>query len=189
MNFKALITALALFVGIGTTSAISEPTFSAGADKTFTVSLEDWTVYNVDVTITDIYGITLLSDNITKTAGRIYNLKNLDAGTYIVSVSNDMKTINTEITVDYTGVSVEATTVDYKPQVTVADGYFDVNTLALDSPVDVTLLDSDGTQVFTKEYRNTPSFNKRYDTTQLPAGEYTVQVSKGTQVTTATIVK
>jgi len=186
-NIKNIFAALLLIVGINANAAV-EPIITGSESKTFTVDLADWAAYDVNVTITDESGAILINDRINDQPGKIYNLKELTNGTYNVAVSNELRTINSSVAISGNNVSVIASSTTYKPVVTVKEGYFDVNALAQGRTVTVTVLDSEG-EVFTTSYRNVAAISKRFVTKDLPAGEYTVIVSKGNTAVRKTISK
>lgn len=186
-NIKNIITAIFLVVGLAANAAV-EPIITGSSSKTFTVDLADWAAYDVAVVITDAKGEVLINDEIKDAPGKIYNLKSLANGTYNVAVSNSLRTINSSVAISGSNVSVIASSTTYKPIVTIKDGYFDVNALAQGRTVTVSVLDAEG-EVFSTSYRNTAAISKRFVTTDLPAGEYTVVVRKGNDTITKTISK
>jgi len=188
MNIKNILTALTLLVGLNLSASAIEPTITSGANKTFTVDLADWAAYDVDVQITDLYERILLIDNIEGAKGKIYNLKNLETGVYTVAISNSTKIINTTIKVSNIDIIVTGKEVVYRPMVNLGKEHFDVNILTQGKPVFVSVYNEDN-KVFTATYTDTLAVNERFVLTQLPAGEYTISVSKGADVMKYTIVK
>lgn len=187
MNIKNILTAITLLVGLHVSATAIEPTITPGINKTFTLDLADWATQTVDVQITDLYGRILLNDNMTATR-KVYNLKNLEKGTYTIAVSNRTAIMSTVVDVTNDAVVSRKSTIRYRPVLAVAKDHFDVNALTEGKAVFVSIY-SEGNTVFTKKYVNTPTVTQRYDLTQLPAGEYTIRVSKGNDVLTQSIVR
>jgi len=137
---------------------------------------------------TDASGTILINDDIAGTQGKIYNLKALVNGTYNVAVSNTLRTINSTVAISGNNVSVIGASTTYKPIINIAAEYFDVNALTQGRAVTVTILDAAGV-VFTQAYKNSATVGKRFVTTDLPAGQYTVMVTKGNDSIIKTISK
>lgn len=188
MNIKNILTTLTLFVGLNVTASAIEPTIISGANKTFTVDLADWAAYNVDVEITDLWGSVLLHDNIAGATGKIYNLKNLENGLYVVAVSNPTKTIKTTLEITRKEIRVGTDEVIYRPTVNLAKEHFDVSVLTQGQSVTVSVFDA-ANNLYTKTYTKTSAVNERFSMRQLPAGTYFISVSKGTDNKTYTFVK
>jgi hypothetical protein len=70
-----------------------------------------------------------------------------------------------------------ATTV-YKPMITATANTVDINFLTGGKRTSVTFTNRDGETVYSNAYEGN-SLNKRFDLTDLPAGDYTVYVSNG----------
>jgi len=105
-----------------------------------------------------------------------------------VAISNSTKIINTTIKVSNIDIIVTGKEVVYRPMVNLGKEHFDVNILTQGKPVFVSVYNEDN-KVFTATYTDTLAVNERFVLTQLPAGEYTISVSKGADVMKYTIVK
>jgi len=187
MNIKNILTALTLILGLQVSATAMEPTIVTGNDKTFTLDLADWATQTVEVSITDLFGRILLSEK-TNTTRKIYNLKNLDNGTYTIEVRNKTAIMYTKVDVTNNALQSGSTEIVYRPMMSVTKDHIDLNALTQGKTVYVSIY-SEGNSIFSLEYVNTPTVTQRFDLSALPAGEYTVSISKGTDVQTQSFVR
>lgn len=181
MNITNILTVLFLFLGLSLNATSVEPELTLGADKTFTVDLADWSGLTTGITITDHNGFTLFSEKMSGT-GKTFDLRNLEKGKYNVSLKNKLKIVNTAIEISKEQVEIMGREVVYRPLVNLNEDFFDLNVLTQGQSVSVVLYDTE-TKIFGKRYTDIKVVSDRFLLSQLPAGDYLISITKGSDNT------
>ena len=131
----------------------------------------------------DKNGVRLVSEEISaeaKPAMKVFNLKNLPAGSYSVVVAMDNKETIQPITITEEDIFIEEglRQVYLVPTIKVGDKYVDVSWLnSRISDLSFEIMSPEGTTIFEDELNNVFKVERRYNIEQLRKGEYTMIVS------------
>lgn len=158
--------------------AYSNPVLTKVGDKSITIKTSNWKSDAVNVIIKDIDGATLLSENLnTNKTGRVYNLKNLPAGTYSIEMSDDLRITTQAFTLNKDAVVIDkAVETFYKPVFVSSDNTVDLNLMNLGNNVSIKITDRQNNTYLDQKEQET-SINKRFDVSSLPAGTYTMSIN------------
>jgi hypothetical protein len=123
---------------------------------------------------------------------RVLNLNELEDGDYKLSVITGVRETEQPLAITRTGLSLNATErKEYFAPVIKLNGQL-LDLIVLNNRLTTLKLkieDIDGNLVYDSEVRNVVKLEKRYNLSQLPAGEYTVVLSVGDKTYTKTIRK
>jgi len=172
---KNLLFAAAILFSSVASFANTNPTLSLDEGKVLVVNLNDWVNSNVEISIKDLNGAILHNDSFQNksTVGRKYNLKNLPYGQYtLVIESADKKAIHKlEVTNNTVEMQPLSSKMIFKPHVTINENSISLNLLALGEDMFISISDQNE-PFFSVAYKNMSTVNKRFDTSELPAGRY-----------------
>jgi hypothetical protein len=171
-----LFTALAL---IFTTAVFAtNPFVLAGKQKSILVDLTQWAGKSVTLSIKNEAGAILHTAQLSAFSGsRVYNLKNLDNGSYTIAIEDGKKisfqnfSINEIVQVNPKAINI------FRPSVIKKGNLVFVNSLLLGKDATITLRDEDGLVLHRIQAQNQPSFGKIYDTSKLRGTKLYVSVN------------
>lgn len=179
---SALVLSIVLFVS-AVASATTTPIVTiaqAGYAKKVSVVLEQL-VAPATIWVVDADGILLLEEKTEGTKfAKVFNLENLPEGSYKVIVTTDRKEIIQPIVLDASTLAINTATREeyFAPFIRVREDAIDVmylnNRL---SDVSVAILDEQGAIVYEEAIENVLKVEKRYKTSDLSKGNYTLRVS------------
>jgi len=157
-------------------------TISNAGQKSFTVNMETVHSQVIYVKITDDNGVTLLNDRVKnqESFARKYNLVNLPAGEYTLSVETGAKTYLQPIVVGDKDLTIpkEDMMSVFSPAVRLNQDKLDFTLLCLhDAAVTIEIYDADGNVDYSGTTQERGSVQKRFDISNLTAGKYTVMTT------------
>jgi hypothetical protein len=108
-----------------------------------------------------------------------FNLWKLETGTYKLKIiHNKFKTIQPfDVTSKSVIVNESLKKMSFEPLFKFKESKLEVVVPLSDNAVYVTILDKIGTIIFEEKNDNTPTFRKKYDLSNLPKGEYLVEIT------------
>ena len=92
-----------LFSTISVFATSSEPSITSNGTKSFIIDNKVWKSNFVDVSIVNENGNVIYSSHQELNRSKRYSLENLEAGDYTVSISNDIKKVENNITITEVG--------------------------------------------------------------------------------------
>jgi hypothetical protein len=158
--------------------ASGNPAVSAEKNKSLVILTNLWKSANVHVQIKEATGAIILEETLkTNKVGKRYNLKNLPDGQYTIEMFDDLRITsqNFYIKNHEVVVSNDVNTI-YKPFIVTGENNLDVNLMTLGKSALLNISDKDNNIVFTEKL-NTTAVHKRFDTTALAAGNYTLSIA------------
>ena len=111
---------------------------------------------------------------------RKYNLELLPKGNYKLVVSDDLRTVTYAIEIAY-GADIEVSEgkTSFIPQVSLTEDKIDINLLAQNEKVRISLYDNDGNNLYYENINNSMVVEKRLDISNLDNGDYTLSMYVG----------
>jgi hypothetical protein len=179
---KNLLLILLYVFALNNVNAADLPSLIIDTDKTIVLDFNDWKSTTLNVSITDMSGFEIYEDTILPTKKRTqkFNLKNLPKGYYNVVVSDEYKSVKYDVKVSNTSVvSVSEGSTSYFPQITTTREVIDINLLALNKKVNISLMDEKGNSIYNEVINNDPAVTKRLNIANLDRGNYTLRVNIG----------
>lgn len=172
---NTLIAVVFSVVSVFATSTI--PSITSNGTKSFVIDSKVWKSNSVEVLIQDKYGITLYSKTQTLETSKTYNLENLKAGDYTITISNDIKSVENNITITKDGLIIDFNAnTTFKPVFNILENNVDINFLSTGSDTDIYIRKDEQT-LHHSSIKDALTINKRFDISNLPAGSYSVIVS------------
>ena len=188
--FLTMLTAACLF---GSTAFATTPNFDdddaitkvevqGSVDKKLLIlNLSNLQNDKVSISILDEAQHVLYSESTSdvKSFSKKFNLWKLEEGTYTLKiVQNKFKTIQPfDVTSKNVVVNESLKKMNFEPLFKFKERKLEVIVPLSDNAVFVSILDKIGTVIFEEKNENTPTFRKKYDLSNLPKGEYLVEVS------------
>ncbi len=179
---SALITSIVLFVS-AVASATTAPIVTiaqAGYAKKVSIVL-DQLAAPATIWVVDAEGTLLLEEKTEGTKfAKVFNLENLPNGSYKVIITTERKEIIQPISLNDNSLAINTATREeyFAPFIRVREDAIDVmwlnNRL---SDVTVAILDEQGAIVYEENIENVLKVEKRYKTSDLNKGNYTVRVT------------
>lgn len=151
------------------------------SEKKFTLSIEGLKD-NAEIILTDESGQILLSQetNGQPAFAKVFNLSQLPEGEYFLTVSTSLTETVQPLTLNETGVLFDSGKKRefFKPVIRVAEGYVDVSLFnGRIGDVSVRIFDHKNEMVFQEKLDNVLVVEKRYRLSQLPWGNYSIEVA------------
>jgi len=148
-------------------------------NKTFALYLDQAQKETQLVKLKDKYGQVLLSDRArtTESFARRYNLMNLPAGEYFLTVEDGTRTFVQPITVTINALNIpeNALKTVFTPSVVVSTARIDYTLLCLDeTAVTIEIIDEFGRKNYTATTQEQGSVQRRFDIRSLTPGTYSV---------------
>ncbi len=184
MNMKTVIKFSLLSVFAMTSYFVSANAYfnvkSAG-DKTFVLSFQKPLSMDAQFRIEDQDGQILFIEALEKGthAAKKYNMSNLPEGEYFLYLEDEMSLKLQPVVLKPAGLVVEPAkrTEVFKPIVTMNEGKMDFSLLHLSGqPVSIEILNAQGDVLYNEPKAESGSIQRRFDLTNLPAGDYSVAV-------------
>lgn len=127
----------------------------------------------VHVTINNMKGDEIFSEEITvKSKTRLYNLKNLNTGTYTVIVEDDNQVTYQKVYVSKNSLLADGQVEEFtKPIVTQKDQKWIVSTTNVTYPSNVAIYDNEGNTIYSEKNKLYAAV-KAFNVSKLKAGEY-----------------
>jgi hypothetical protein len=164
------------------------PIVSNEKSKTLTVTTQSWKGGTLEIMIKDVNGDVIHSETIkNEKIARSYDVRQLPQGHYTIEMSNGIKTTkqNFEIYASEVFLNKDIETI-FNPVVVIKENSVDVNSFAPKTRVTITDF---ANNVILSETITTSTVHKRYNTTNLPTGEYVVNVESNGKFTSRNFVK
>jgi hypothetical protein len=148
-------------------------------NKSVALSLENAQCNIQVVKLTDKNGAVLLTDRIdaSETSGRRYNLSNLRAGAYVLTVEDAHRTVAQPLVVTTEAIEVSADNMRtlFAPSIRMYGEKLDYTLLCLDqATVSIEIIDEIGRKNYTKSETEHGSVQRRFNITALTPGTYTL---------------
>jgi hypothetical protein len=166
-----------IFSAVQAFAITTNPTITSNGTKSFIIDKTIWKTNSVLVVIDDEEGNRIYNKLESLQKSKTFNLKKLETGNYTITVSNNLKSIKNNITITNEGliIDINANTT-FKPTFKIVDNSVDVNYLAAGVDTEISIVKGEET-IHQSIIKDSLSINKRFDTSQLPAGTYSVVVS------------
>lgn len=166
-----------IFTAVSVFATSTEPAITPNGAKSFIINHTEWNSSFVDITISDDEGINIYSNHQELKRSKQYSLENLKAGDYVITISNEIKTVINNITITQKEMLIdfEANTT-FKPVFNFANNNIDVNYLAAGVDTKIYIQENDRV-LYQTNIKNMGSINKRYSVANLPSGDYSIVVS------------
>lgn len=146
-------------------------------EKALIVDTHNWKSDNISIEIRDEEGAIIYKDNYSTQKNKKFNFENLPDGKYSITLSNELKLTKQWFTIKANNVNIQPNTETFfKPVIKINEQFIDLNYLASDPNTTVSIYDENNS-IFNMRFKNEKKINRRFDTTSLPAGEYTFNVS------------
>ncbi|MEM9547830.1 MAG: T9SS type A sorting domain-containing protein [Bacteroidota bacterium] len=159
------------------------PSISTDGTKTFVLDTKLWKSESLSVEIRDNEGIVIFEDNYKTTNNKKrFNFENLPNGSYTITLDNEFKTTKQEFVITSNEIKLlpnEVTT--YKPVITIADDHIDLNYLSNNNFTAIDIYSNDE-NIFNVDLKEGNSIHKRFNTNELPKGDYTFTVASGGEI-------
>ena len=162
--------------------------FETTGTKTIVVHFDNTATEKITVRLIDVKGAEVFTERIQAAAGysKKYNLKELANGQYTILIESPSRYTTQKVTVKDHIVEVrsEEEKTFFKPFIKQDAKLVDINLMALGNDVEITVKDNNGSQVYRTAYQGESRIHKRLNLTQLPSGDYILQVKNGGRYTT-----
>jgi len=155
--------------------------------KIFTLIADKAKSTSVTMRIYDEQGFNLLNEKVAleNNYSKAYDLSNLPMGTYEIEIEDDFsfrKYIVTNSTNDIKIIENNKVKI-YKPVIKLEDSFVLLNMLNLNSgDISFSINNDAGEEIHVDNIQNTQTVHKRYNLSNLPAGEYLVVVNTSSKV-------
>lgn len=177
MKKKTLSLILALAFISASVYANNNPSIYITGVKTMIVDTKAWKSAFVSLEIKNENGISIFEDKYSTQKSKRINFENLPAGKYSLVLENDFKSTEQFFTLSQSGIWVSPNELTvFKPMINVTSEYIDLNYLAPGKNTTITISD-DSYTFFNYNFEGEISISKRFDTSELPSGNYTITVS------------
>lgn len=177
MKTQILILLVSLFSLVA--NASNTPNTITGIGKSIVVKTAGWKSEKVKIQISDLNGVIVMDEEVKSlNNSRVYNLKNLPNGNYIVQISNELRQSTQDFVIKDNNVIVSPEiNTTFKPVLIWNDNTLDLNLMNLGGKASLSLLDEDNNVVFNNSLEGV-AIHKRYDTKKLSSNKaYTVVVN------------
>ena len=166
-----------IFTAVSVFATSTEPAITPNGAKSFIINHTDWKSSFVDITITNDEGTNIYSNHQELDRSKKYSLENLKAGNYVVTISNEIKTIKNNITITEKGMLIDfQADTTYKPVFNFLNNNIDVNYLSAGVDTKIYIQKND-IILYKVDIKNSQSINKRFDVSNLPSGDFNIIVS------------
>jgi len=182
LMIAVLFTATSIFAG-------NTPSISTDGSKAFILDTELWNSEYVSVTIKNEEGILIWQDKYSTRNDKRFNFENLPNGLYSITLDNELKTMIQEFRITKEEIILgENINTIFKPWINVSEQHIDLNFLANKKKTKVTIYDNNE-NIFDIVIKGKDTINKRFDISELAAGEYSFHVSSNGNTYTTTFKK
>ncbi|MFT4533629.1 MAG: hypothetical protein ACJA1A_003543 [Saprospiraceae bacterium] len=169
-----------IFSAVSVFATSTEPSITSNGNKSFIIDKKVWKSNAVDILIENKNGETIYSNHQNLERSKKYSLENLEAGDYIVTISNEIKSVENKITItkERLFIDFDANTT-YKPVFNILKNSIDINYFSAGVKTTIYIQNNGGT-IYQMDIKDSSSINKRFDVSKLPTGDYSVVVSNKT---------
>ncbi len=169
-----------VFSAISVFATSTEPSITSNGTKSFVIDKKVWKSTSVDISIQNKNGETIYTNHQELETSKRYSLENLEAGAYTVTISNEIKSVENNITITANGLIIDFNAnTTFKPVFNINENKIDINYLA--AGVDTKIYIQENDKILHQEtIKDSLSINKRFDISELPSGVYYVIVSNKT---------
>jgi hypothetical protein len=112
---------------------------------------------------------------------KVFNLSNLENGIYTFYASSEQSNITKEVKVDDSFVEVISKEVEYKPTFIAKDGKLMINIFNIDQEEIEMSIDNALYDIYSNKEGNPISFNKAFDLSKMPMGNYYAMIKIGSR--------
>ncbi|HMQ06455.1 MAG TPA: hypothetical protein PKC30_04090 [Saprospiraceae bacterium] len=168
------------------------PILQVEKEKVFTLDLNDWSNDLLNISILDQKGQVLFQEEYRADGLQIrkYNIKNFPLGMYTLVVEDLLKSISFDLFVSYHNVSVVGKeSIHFKPVLKFAKDLLDINLLALNKDIELSVYDSGGVLIYQDHVSDLPVYNKRLNLHQMKSGRFDVVIEVDGKMYTEKFVK
>ena len=150
-------------------------------DKKIGINLTNEDQGDLSVLLTDLNGRVLLSETIksSKTKQRTYDLKNLPDGRYFFEYQDENEVIKETIAIKENRINVISTEKVLAPRVYQTDNRFVLSIIPFGEKTSISLMTESGEVLYTENLIDQESYSKRFDTSKLESGIYTLKIVLG----------
>lgn len=162
--------------------ASNTPSISTDGTKTFILNAKTWKTDVLSVEIWDRAGSLIFRDEYTTEENKKFNFERLPNGSYTIVLEDEFKSIKQDFVITRNDIQLQPNEVTtYKPVITIEDDHINLNFL---SNSDVTVVDiyDNEENIFSFDLKEGNAVHKRFNTNELPKGNYTFTVASGGNV-------
>lgn len=154
------------------------------------VDFEDEAEGFITVSIKDMAGVVLYEElvNTDMTKQKVYNLKNLPDGKYVVERNKKLTKVSQFFTIDKDQVVLLEEKVLYKPVTKFEDNLWSLNLLNMGEKTSVHIREKGGSEIYTEQFDAPSIIAKRYNLDKLLRGTYVIDVFVGDELFKETVV-
>ena len=145
--------------------------------KSLILETSNWKSETISIEIRDFAGTIIFQEDFSTKNGKKINFENLPKGRYSIILSDNLRSTTQVFDIDSERVLMQPEVVTtFKPVINVNANSVDLNYLASTDKTTISIYDEKDT-VFKLKIENKKNISKRFDTSELPAGTYTFNVS------------
>ena len=144
----------------------------------------------IDVCIKDMSGVILYKESVNThmTKQKVYNLKNLPEGKYVIERQKEMTKVSQFFSIKEGQVQLLEEKVLYKPVTMFEDNIWSLNLLCMDETTSMHIRERGGEEIYSEKFETPSSISKRYSLEKLPSGIYVIDVFVGDEIFKETVV-
>ena len=144
--------------------------------KSLIADTKEWKSEFISIEIRNDERAVIFEETYSTQKGKKLSFENLPNGQYSIVLSYDYKSTEQFFTLNSNKVTVQPNTVTvFKPIININEDYIDLNYLAPGKNTLVSISDDNNT-FFNINIEDKKNINKRFDTSELPRGRYTINV-------------
>jgi hypothetical protein len=178
-----------VFSAISVFATSTEPSITSNGTKSFVIDKNVWKSNSVDILIQNENGETIYTNHQELETSKRYSLENLAEGNYTVTISNEIKSVENNVTITDNALFIDFNAnTTYKPVFNITENNVDVNYLTAGLDTKIYIQENDEI-LYQENIKNSLSINKRFDISELPSGVYYVVVSNETGSFSARLTK
>ena len=156
--------------------ANNNPSITTVDANSFIVDTKEWKSEFISIEIRNDERAVIFTEKYSTIKGKKFSFENLPNGQYSIILSDEYKSTEQFFTLNSNKVVVQPNIVTvFKPVININEDFIDLNYLAPGKNTSVSISDENNT-FFNIKIEDKKNINKRFDTSNLPRGEYTVSV-------------
>ena len=177
MNKRIINLFVALVFVAANTFAANVTTITKVDAKSLILDTKNWKSENISIVIKDVAGSIIFQDEFSTENGKKFNFEKLPVGRYSIILSDNLKSTTQVFNIDAEKVSMQPEIVTtYKPVININGSFIDLNYMASADQTTVSIYDENDT-VYKLKIKDEKSISRRFDTSVLPSGNYTFNVT------------
>ena len=158
------------------------PSILKDGTKTFVLDTKLWKSDALSVEIRNNEGTLIFEDNFNTTNNKRFNFENLPNGSYTILLENEFKSSKQEFVITSNEIQLLPNAVTtFKPVITITEDHIDLNYLSNNKRTAIDIYSNDE-NIFTVDLEEGNTIHKRFNTNDLPKGNYTFTVASGGEV-------